>query len=71
MFGGSIHSLPARMSATSKRGAECEDAADAGVLGEDAGEYEAEDLRGEDGGHDGGADAAHELGRGFLLDEGL
>ena len=52
-------------------GAEGEDLADADVLGEDSGEDEAGDLRGEDDGHEGGSDTAHELGRGGLLEEGL
>ena len=32
---------------------------------------EAEDLRGEDDGHEGGTDAAHEFGRSGLLEERL
>ncbi len=41
------------------------------MLREDSGEDEAEDLRGEDDGHEGGTYAAHEFGRGVLLDERL
>ena len=54
-----------------KRGAESEDAADAGVLCEDSGEHKAEDLRAEDRRHKGGTDATHEFGWGFLLHERL
>ena len=54
-----------------KRGAETKDATDTDVLRKDAGENQAEDLRGKDGGHQRGADAAHEFGRRLLLNERL
>ena len=41
------------------------------MLGENSGEQEASDLRGEDGRHGGRANAAHERGGGFFLDQCL
>ena len=41
------------------------------MLREDSGDDEAEDLRGEDDGHEGGTYAAHEFGWGGLLEERL
>jgi len=52
-------------------GADGEDVADAGELGERSREKQAENLRSEDAGHKGRADTAHQFGRGFLLHERL
>ncbi len=51
--------------------AEGEDLTDADVAAEESGEDEAGDLGGEDDGHEGGTDAAHQLRRSCLLEEGL